>query len=240
MRTYLFIAILICGGINSSFGQELVPILSFEEEPKSYCMHICYDGKAYYTVNGGVAKVGKISAYSYDGTFLQEFPLPLDMRGIVYSKKNKNFYFNTTDNQVFKIIDLNAGTYELVFDKLYENKQASLALGPKSKYIYVFDNGTLFIHKLKNGELVKTLSGLKCGKGNRQGGATVAIDDKSNIYTWDSEAKTIYVYDKEGQFIKSHIVSSGDFGYSLSFANGMLFVSHSPKNKKGMWYGYKL
>lgn len=239
MKTF-FLTALIWFNLLAAFSQEKQPAFSFNEDPKSYCMHICFDGKAYYTVNGGVADVGMITAFSINGDSLQSFPLPLDMRSIMYSAKNKCFYITTTENKVFKIVDLAAGTYELVFDNLYKNKQASLAIGPKSKYIYVFDNGTLSIHKFKGGALVTTLSGLKCGKDNRHGGATVAIGDKRNIYTWDSASKTIFVYDHEGQFIKSHTVSSGDFGYSLSYANDMIFVSHSPKKKVGTWFGYKL
>ena len=95
------------------------------------------------------------------------------------------------------------------------------------------------IFKFKTGELIRTLSGLKCGKGNRQGAGTVAVD-KKYIYTWDSEGKQVFVYNSEGRFLKSFTLSDGDFGYSLSYANNILFVSHSPQGKKGTWFGYSL
>jgi len=240
MRTCILFIICAFSVINFSLSQELKPAISFEDNPKSYSMHICFDGKLYYSVNGGIAKVGQISLFTIQGVYIQSLPLPIDMRGIVYCERSKCFFFNTTDYKIYKIIDLKAGTYELVFDKLYENKQASIAIDPRSRFLYVFDNGTLSIHKLKKGKLVRTLSGLKCGDGNRKGGATVAIDRKRNIYTWDSDSRTVFKYNKKGKFLKSFKLSKGSFGYSLSYANDMLFVSHSPKNRKGIWYGYKL
>ena len=239
MNNFLLAAALFHFIISPLNAQVLTPFITFEEESESYCMHICSDGNSYYTVNGGVPEVGKISSYTLNGELIKSYPLPLDMRGIMYNKKTKSFYVNTTDKKIFRIIDLNAGTYELVFADLYENKQSSLAFDPIGKFIYAFDNGTLSVFKLKNGELVQTLSGLKCGDGNRKGAATVAVDKKV-IYTWDSDSKSIYSYDKKGNFIKSFNLSEGEFGYSLSFANGMIFVSHSEKNKTGKWYGYNL
>ncbi|TLX71644.1 hypothetical protein E9993_19960 [Labilibacter sediminis] len=240
MKTSTSIAILLCSAFLSINAQGLEPIISFEDNSESYCMQICFDGKCFYTVNGGVKDVGKITAYSINGIFLQSYPLPLDMRSIFYHTRNKCFYVCTTDKKLFKIIDINAGTYELVYENLYDNKQISLTIDPNGKFLYAFDNGTLSIYKFKTGTLVRTLSGLKCGEGNRKGAATVAIDRKKNIYTWDSDTKTVFVYDKNGKFLISHKLKYGDFGYSLSFAKEMFFVSNSPKNKKGTWFGYKL
>lgn len=203
-------------------------------------MHICFDGNNYYTINGGVPDVGKISAYSKEGKLIKSYPLQLDMRGIMYNNKTKSLYINTVDKNIYRIIDLSAGTYELISEKIYENKQSSLAFCTKGKNLFVFDQGTLSIYNFKKGKLIRTLSGLKCGKGNRKGGATIAVDEKQNIYTWDSESQTIYCYNKEGMFRKSFQLSQGNFGYSLSFANGMLFVAQTEQDKPGKWFGYRL
>ena len=74
---------------------------------------------------------------------------------------------------------------------------------------------------------------------NRGGKVRVAVS-KKEIFTWDSELKMLYKYDKKGRLKNSYILRNGDFGYSLSYANEMIFVSHSRKGRKGIWYGYNL
>ncbi|MCK5279915.1 MAG: hypothetical protein KAQ62_02130 [Cyclobacteriaceae bacterium] len=239
MKKKLLVPLILFSILSTLNAQVLTRFISFEEDSDSFSMHLCSDGKSYYTVNGGDPKAGKIFTYSLKGELIKSYPLPLDMRGIMYNKKTKSIYVNTLDKKIFRIIDLSAGTYELVFADLYEQEQSSLALDPNGKFLYAFDNGNLSIFKFKKGVLDRTLSGLKCGKSIGKGAAAVAID-KKYIYTWDSDSKVVYAYDKKGAFKKSFILRDGDFGYSLSYANGMIFVSHSEQNKKGNWYGYYL
>jgi len=239
MKNIVLISVLFCFFNVILNAQDLTPTLSFSEKPGSYSMHLCFDGNLYYSVNGGVPAVGKISSFTLQGNFIKSYPILLDMRSIMYNKKDKSFYVTTTNRKIFRIIDMIAGTYELVFSNLYENKQASLSFGHKGKNLYAFDQGTVSIYNFKTGALIRTLAGLKCGDGNRKGAGTVAVD-KEFIYTWDAATSEVYSYDMEGKFVKSFVLSDGDFGYSLSYANGMIFVSHSPQGKTGHWYGYNL
>lgn len=236
-RLILVIAALAISGTITS--QVIEPVIEFNETPKSFSMHICSDGMYYYTVNGGVVKEGRIFKYTLQGKLVKAYPLKLDMRGIMYNGKEKCLYVNTVDKKLFKIVDIDAGTYELVLDLPYENKESSLSIDSKGKIIYSLDSGSLYLYKFKTGELVKVLAGLKCGDGNRKGAGTVAVKD-DNVYTWDSKSKTVYAYNEDGIFIKSFILKSGDFGYSLSEANGLIFVAHSPDGKPSTWYGYDL
>ena len=233
---HIFILMVFCVTLSA---QNTEPAIMFSETPRSYSMHICSDGLNYYTVNGGVPEDGCIFKYSLKGEFIAAFPVELDMRSIVYNKKDKSFYVNTIDKKIFKIVDMKAGTYELVYENLYDNEQASLAMDSKGKSLLFMNSGTLSIYKFKTGELDRVLAGLKCGDGNRKGSGTVAVADNV-LYTWDADAKKIYAYNWEGIYLKEYSISSGDFGYSLSSANGLIFVSHSEKGKKATWYGYNL
>ncbi|MDO9256173.1 MAG: hypothetical protein Q7U54_11715 [Bacteroidales bacterium] len=47
-------------------------------------------------------------------------------------------------------------------------------------------------------------------------------------------------YDLKGRFQKSVKLSHGDYGFSLSFANGLLWVSEDGDYEEGMWYGYEV
>ncbi len=239
MKIRLLITFFVLFLIGQIRSQALSPVIVFNESPVTYNMHICSDDSYYYTANGGVAEDGKITVYNLQGIPVATYPIKLDMRSIMYNRKDKSLYVNTIEKVIYKIIDIEVGTYEVLYSGLYNNIQASLAIGYKGKYIYAFENGTLSVYKFSDGSLVKTLSGLKCGEREIKGSVAVAVD-KHHIYTWDSDKKTVYAYDLDGRFIRSFILSQGDFGYSLSYANGLIFVAHSESGKTGTWYGYDL
>jgi hypothetical protein len=50
----------------------------------------------------------------------------------------------------------------------------------------------------------------------------------------------IFVYDLKGKKIKTVEISNGNYGFSLSFANGLIFVADDGDYATGTWYGYDL
>jgi len=226
--------------VSSSLrAQVYEPVITINDNPVTYSMHLCTDGKFYYTVNGGVVKDGKISKFKMNGEFVESYPIGQDMRSIMYSKKDKSLYINVKGKELYKLIDIAHGTVQLVHSGIFENEQTTLAMDPKGKYLYALDNGDLSILSFKSGKLIKKLSGLKCGTKGMKGSTTVAVD-KKYLYTWDSDLKTVYAYTREGVFKKSFILKSGNVGHSLSFAQGLIFVANSDMGKPSAWYGYKL
>ena len=166
----------------------------------------------------------------------------------MYNSKDKHLYIATFDQKIYKIIDLESGTTELRFEKIYKNPQSSITLDPDGKTIYAMDCGTLTMYKFKDGSVIKTLSGISHGADDktkpivgRYGSTAVAVD-KKYIYTWDahSSSKKIYAYDKNGNFVRTFQISSGNLGYTLSYANGYIFVAIDGQYKIGLWNGYKL
>ena len=220
-------------------GQVLEPILSFNDNPVTYSMHITTDGEFYYTVNGGVAKDGKISKFKLSGEYVTSYPIAQDMRSIMYSKKDKCLYINIKGKDIYKVVDIENGTIQLVHSGIYENEQTTLALDPNGKNFYSMDNGILTIYNAKSGKVESKVSGLKCGPKGMKGSTTVAVDSKY-LYTWDVDTKTIYVYSKNGSYKTSFIVKSGNIGHSLSAAYGLIFVAKSEMGKTATWYGYSL
>ena len=53
------------------------------------------------------------------------------------------------------------------------------------------------------------------------------------IFTWDGTLT--YVYAMDGGFIESWNIPQGHYGFSLGWANGLLWASDDGAN---MWYGY--
>ena len=173
------------------------------------------------------------------------------MRSIMYNSKDKNLYIATYDMKIHKIVDLENGVTEQCFkgkENIYKNPRSSAALDPNGKILYVMDKGTLTMYNFKDGSIKKTLSGLSFGEDDKDdpglgkyGSASVAVS-KKYIYTWDahSNQKKIYAYDKNGNLVKVFQISSGNWGWSLSYANGHVFVSVNQPNSVGLWNGYKL
>jgi len=241
MKKLVTILVLIIGlsSFQNGITQTIDPVITFKEDPKTHNMHLCSDGQYLYTVNGGKAPEGQIGKFSLSGNLIGHYPIELDMRSIMYNKKDKSLYVCCYDNNIYRIVDIENGSYELVYSKLYPNEQSCLALDPKGKYLYAFDNGTLNIYDFVSGKLINTFENLNHGEDIMGGSTTVAVG-KKNIYTWDSENKIIYIFDLKGKFIKSVSISEGTYGFSLSFANGLIFISEDGNYFTGTWYGYKI
>ena len=50
----------------------------------------------------------------------------------------------------------------------------------------------------------------------------------------------IFAYDSKGNKVKTFEISDGSYGFSLSCANGLVFVSDDGNYETGTWYGYDL
>lgn len=234
-KTFIFILFLLA---YTSYAQKLSPNIQFSEHPKTHNVHLTSDGKFLYTCNGGRSNMGKIFKYDLFGNFIDSYEIKLDMRSIMYNPKDKKLYVNCYDKCIYKIVDLQYGAFEKVFCDIYDEEQAGLALSPDGKYFYYMKDGTLTLFSTKTGKAVKTMTGFECGPS--YSGNTVVAVSKKNIFTWNAETQIVNVYTLKGVKKASYELSKGDYGFSLSFANGMIFVSKDGNYETGKWFGYKL
>ena len=259
MRTITLTAIFSLLISLTLIAQVIRPVITIIDDPSpANISHITSDGKFFYTCTGGKSKKEgtpnyKINKYNaITGDFVKSYPFKLfNMRSIMYNSKDKNLYIATYDMKIHKIVDLENGITEQCFkgkENIYKNPRSSAALDPNGKILYVMDKGTLTMYNFKDGSIKKTLSGLAFGEDNKDdpglgkyGSAAVAVG-KKHIYTWDahSNQKKIYAYDKNGNLVKVFQISNGNWGWSLSYANGYVFVSVNQPNSVGLWNGYKL
>lgn len=253
MKTYTLTLLLSLMVSPVLTAQVIRPVFTMSDEPGiTHNAQVTCDGKFYYTCNGGTDKDGtprgKINKYTLSGDFVKSYPFKkFDMRSIMYNKSDKHLYISTFDLKVYKIVDLASGTTELHFEKIYKNGQCAVALDPDGKTLYAMDGGTLTMYKFKDGSVIRSLSGLSSGADDkdhpgsgRYGSTTVAVD-KKYIYTWDSHSgsRRVYAYDKNGKLVKVFQISSGNWGYSLCYANGYIFTALDGQNRVGMWYGFR-
>lgn len=181
--------------------------------------------------------MGQISKFTIEGVKIVSYKIELDMRSIMYNSSDKKLYVNTYDKKLYRIDDLKLGVYKLVHEFPFTSEQSSPALSSNGKLIYYFDNGQLSVYNMKNGKLKTTLSDLNSSDEPIFGSAAVAVDNKY-IYTWNGEKHQVYVYNLKGKFQKTLKLNVGDYGFSLSKAKDLLWVSTDGNYEEGSWYGY--
>jgi 6-phosphogluconolactonase (cycloisomerase 2 family) len=235
-RITICVLLLFAGIMNA---QTLSPKIVFKENPQTHNMHLTSDGQFLYTCNGGKSELGQISKFKPDGTKIESHKIALDMRSIVYNPTDNKLYVNTYGQKLYRINDLVTGDFTEVESFPDRNEQSAAALSANGKLLYLMEFGELYVYTLKTGKLKTTLSGLKTSDEASIGGTVVAVD-KKNIFTWNAREQAVYIYDLKGKFQKSVKLSHGDYGFSLSFANGLLWVSEDGDYDEGTWYGYEI
>jgi len=222
---------------QQTMAQTISPSIFFQEQAKTHNVHLTTDGEYLYTCNGGKAHEGMINKFSMTGELIESYNIYLDMRSIMYNNKDKSFYVASFDRNIYKITSLESGSFELVHEKIYDNKQANLAIGPKGKYLYYMSEGTVIVYTFSTGIEKKRFTSIDCGPSSTEGSCSIAVG-KKHFYTWNSKYKLVFVYDMKGNKVKDITLSKGNYGFSLSYVNGILFVSTDGDYEIGTWYGY--
>lgn len=237
-RTILFSVALFSMSVFSLTAQTLSPDIYFDDEPGTHNMGITGDGDYYYTCNGGKTYEGKISQYSLNGNFMKSYEIDLDMRSIMYNPGDEQLYVNCYDGNIYMISNLENGSFKLVYSKLYDNEQASLAFGPKGKYLYCLEGDVLTKYDFATGTVDERFNDIFSGSEITNGSVSVAVSKKYMI-TFNADKQVFYLYDKKGKLKETLSYSKGDYGFSLSYANGHIFVAEDGDYGMGHWYGYE-
>ena len=230
-------------------GNEIIelhePVLStiFSDNITGHNLHLATDGNYYFTSNGGSYSTGKINKYTLNGDFVETYPILIDMRGLMYNKSDGMLYVsgfeaNTAERNIYKITDLENGIFEKVLPDAYDYYQSATAISDDGESFYAFNKGTLIQYLLSDGSPVDTFESIQYGNTSGADGV-VAVDDKY-FYTWDPASGTVYVYYLNGNYFMDLKIPVGNYGYSLSYADGYLFVSIDGFGGTGYWYGYNI
>lgn len=237
MKNALLLMTLMLGLLSLNAQTILSPVMTFKEHPQTHNMHITSDGNYLYTCNGGKSDYGQISKLDLFGTKIAAYKIDLDMRSIMYNAGDKKLYVNTYGKELYRIDDLLMGKYSKVYDFPDVSEQATPALSHNGKLIYFMDYGTVSVYSMKDGSLKNKIYGLNAKDNTMAGGTAIAVD-KKNMYSWDADSKRLYVYDLKGKFKKEYVLNDGSYGFSLSYLNGMIFVSDDGNYDIGTWYAY--
>jgi hypothetical protein len=208
-------------------------------EDANHTMHITSDGSYFYTVNGGTASIGRINRFTLDGTLDTAFSLLIDGRGLSFNQSDNCLYASIYERHIVRI-NMTTWQFDTVFTNIMTNIQASFALSPDGTTMYDFYNGTCNVYDFPSGTLDTTFSGMSCGTSYTTGVACIAADAEY-LYTWNALLQTVYVYNAaDGSYVRTMTLSNGNYGYSLSVFNGLLFAAVDANYGTGTWYGYRI
>lgn len=216
-----------------------VPALQFNEFIATHNVHMTSDGMYIYTVNGGEGSVGRIKRYTWGGVFLDSVNIKLDMRSIMFNSKDGLLYISTFGGSLYQLTNYTTGASKLLRDSLFEYNQSSPAMSADGNFVYAFNKGTLKKYDLATGAVVQTLTGLLAGGAPSTGDGAVAVDAEY-IYTINIATHTVYVYTMTGSPVRSMTLPDGDWGFSLSYTMGYLFLARDGNYSIGTWYGYNI
>ncbi|MEO0248609.1 MAG: hypothetical protein ABIN58_03490 [candidate division WOR-3 bacterium] len=214
-------------------------VMKIEDEVFFHNVGITFDGKYYYTVNGGNEGYGKVNQYDASGKLVTSADIEADGRAIFYNPADGKIYIKTymRDLMVYnpKLKEAN-----IVAESVFQDNQSSPALDPSGKRIYELVDGTLYVMEFPSMKEIETIDGLPCGDFPH----SVAIAASKNyLFTWDETGK-VYILDKKGKELANFKVKNTFHGMSLSWANGMIWGAEdadaSSYGGVGTWFGYTL
>jgi hypothetical protein len=206
-----------------------VLVISFHDPIAYHCMGITSDGSYYYTINGGNASWGEIRTYDLSGDPVHTVTCAIDARSIHYNPADGLLYAKGYDRNWYEV-DPQTGAFSVAHATMFQFSQSSGALTPDGDYIMEHEGGTMHWYDAVTGAWVDTMTGFYYGSSPSH--FSMATDG-ARLFTWDGTLT--YVYDMEGTFIESWEIPQGHYGFSLSFANGLIFTSNDDTD---MWYGY--
>lgn len=246
MKTVItsFLVVLTAAALGyAQFGPLHTPIpgLQITHTHPMHSMGIATDGQHYYCVNGGNATYGQMNKYDMSGNFVSSVPISLSMRSIVYNNADGFFYIGGIGGDIYKVTDLSTGTVQQIHDNILQYSQCSIGISWDGLNIYDQYGGTVRIYNLQTGAVVQTLTGFQCG--SYPSDVAVAADP-DYIYTWNHGTQTLYVYDHSATLVTSYQLTLGNYGFSLSFLNGDIFVATDANGGSGggtgVWYAHNI
>jgi hypothetical protein len=209
-----------------------VLVISFPDAIPMHNFAITSDGEHYFTINGGNATSGQINTYDLNGGFIQSVPAYIDARAILYNADDGEVYVKTYLYDWYRV-DPWTGMTQLVLPGIFSWSQSSPGITCDGLVILEHESGTLRFLDSATGSPLGGLSGLYAG--GYPSNEAVACDGE-RIFTWDGYL--VQVYDMLGTPIESFNIPNGHYGFSLGWANGLLFTSDDGGGGTGTWYGY--
>jgi hypothetical protein len=200
---------------------------------------ITYDGRNYYTVNGGNDEYCQVNKYTKSGKLVETSNPGLDGRAICYNPAEEAFYVKPYGTSLYEV-DLGDEGADEVLEEVFSADQSSPGFSPDGERIYEFDDGTVTVFDFDGEEL----SSFEVEDYYDEGLYPNSIAaSNTHVFVW-ADTDQVGVYTREGDYVTTVELPFEGYAMSLSWCNGMLWVAKdadgSTDGDDGYWYGYKL
>jgi len=211
--------------------------LQFTDEVPFHNVGIAFDGKRYYTVNGGNNDYGRVNVYDTTGKFLKAYKIKIDARAIWYHPRLKRLFIKDYFRDLWEF-DPKTGRVKLFAESAFHDCQSSPALSPDGKLVYERVDTLVFVMEWGSFQDAETL---KIKDGAEFPASVCIAAGPGALFTFDGEK--LRVWSLKGEPLGSYSLPKGDYPFSLSWAGGKLFIASDADGEEvgaeGVWYGYE-
>ncbi len=224
----------------------MTPVLKvqFSDHVRYHNMGITWDGEYYYTVNGGNTDYSDLNRYDESGSLEDGYDLGADGRAILYNPDEEQLYIKPFGTSLDEVEIYLEETSEGLADA-FRGDQSSVAMSPDGEKLYELHDGTVYVYDAGSGDAEVDFELSSYNSNEEQGYAfAIAASDKF-LFVWAPDSDTdILVYTLNGKYVTKFTLPRAGFGFSLSWANDMLWVADdadgATDGADGTWYGYAL
>jgi hypothetical protein len=223
---------------------QVTPVLRLTIEDHVYYhnMGITWDGRHYFTINGGNTDYCNLNEYDRKGKLEESHDVELDGRSIFWHPDEEELYVKVYGTSLYSV-DLDDEDADEAFEDVAAEDNSSVGFSPDGERVYELVEGTVTVREFDTGEEIESfeLDGAS-DEADLGYDKSIAVSDRY-IFAWDEDDE-IRVYDLEGEYLTRFELPRAGFGFSLSWANGLLWVAQDADGKDegedGYWYGYEL
>jgi hypothetical protein len=208
---------------------------------------ITYDGKHYFTINGGNDGYCLINEYSRDGKLIESYDVALDGRAMFYSPGNRKLYIKDYGFDLYEFHPQEDDA-EIILSDVFLDENSSPAMSSDGRYLYEQVGGAIMVYETKTGDEVRTIEIDEYY--DEHGYSTSIAASGKHLFVWGGPFEVL-LYDLNGEYVNRFALpklgmegeeATGGFGYSLSYCRGMLWIAKDAdamdEGEKGYWYGY--
>jgi DNA-binding beta-propeller fold protein YncE len=225
-------------------GVTPVQKMEFTDHVYYHNMGITWDGEYYYTVNGGKAANSVINEYDDAGDLVESYNIGTDGRAILYSPSEEQLYVKSYSMSLDEV-DLDAEETSTDLEDIFSAEQSSVAMSPDGEKLYELYEGTVKVFSTDDGEEERTFALSSYNTTGELGYANAIAASGKFLFVWAPDSdKEILVYGVDGKYITKFELPHSGYGFSLSWANDMLWIAEDADGDSdgadGTWYGYAL
>jgi hypothetical protein len=218
--------------------------MRFTDHVHYHNMGITWDGEYYYTINGGNTEYSNLNKYDEDGSLEESYAVGADARAILYDPVWAQLYVKPYGTSLDEV-DLDLEEASEVLEDIFAEGQSSVAMSPDGGSLYELHDDRVYVYDAEGGDQETSFRLSSYSKEEEYGSANAIAASDKFLFVWAPDSDTdILVYGLDGKYVTKFTLPRSGYGFSLSWANGMLWIAEDADGgtdgADGTWYGYEL